>query len=264
MKYKNTIKALLLFGVFAFTGCSANTSSIDISQVSDIDMPEPFEHNGGDENNDFFHPCNLKFDNVIDLVCDLANDENAVQSWVEEMNKNETPYQIDDYINLYSFMIHFDVSGEEVCAALQEFNEMQERWRDERDIPINSSTYYTAEDFEAMKSEDKTTITNHFASEFSIIVDDKIYSPNWVYYHTSDDYEKCGITADAIKEHIDKYAQINFDSEAAIVFENKLSDFTGASVSLQNGSTLSQNSDISSAIENNTTDISLDNPVPED
>lgn len=250
MKYKNIFSALIIVGVLSITGCSTNSNVVNMAQISDASMPAPFEHNGGDENNDFFHPCIAKFDNVVDLVCELAHDDNAVQEWVEEMNNNETPCQIDEYINLYSFMVHFNIPAEDVCAALQDFNKMQEQWRDERGIPINSSTYYTEDDLEALKSENMETITNYFASTYSIVVDDNIYSPNWIYYHTVDDYAVCGITADDIKDHISQYSNINFESNALSAFESKISNYIGESISFDG-----IGSDFIAEDTSNTTDI---------
>ncbi len=230
MRSGTYFKALVLSGVIAFTGCSAADN--DMSQISDTSMPEPFGNVSGDENNDFYLPFVPKFNNIGDFVYDLAGDDDAFQLWVEDTNKNETPYRLEDNINLYSFMVHFDISGEDVCAALREYNEMQEKWQDERDIPINPTVYFSDDELEAIESEDKEAIVNSFASDYSIVVGDNVYSPNWIYYHTADDYADCGITPEILREYTDKYSGINFVPDAAAAFESKLSDFTGEAAEL--------------------------------
>ncbi len=112
MRFGTYFKALVLSGVIAFTGCSAADN--DMSQISDTSMPEPFGNVCGDENNNFYLPFVPKFNNIGDFVYDLAGDDDAFQLWVEDTYKNETPYRLEDNVNLYSFMVHFDISGEDV------------------------------------------------------------------------------------------------------------------------------------------------------
>ena len=98
--------------------------------------------------------------------------------------------------------------------------------------------------------ENMETITNYFASTYSIVVDDNIYSPNWIYYHTVDDYAVCGITADDIKDHISQYSNINFESNALSAFESKISNYIGESISFDG-----IGSDFIAEDTSNTTDI---------
>ncbi len=230
MGFGTYVKAFVLSGVIAFTGCSAPDNNM--SQISDTSMPDPFGNACGDENNDFYLPFVPKFNTIMDIVYELAGDNNAFQLWTEDMSKIETPYRLEDDVNLYSFMVRFDISGKDVCAALREYNKMQERWVEELDIPINPTTYFSDEELEAIESEDKEVIVNCFASDYSIVVGDNVYSPNWIYYHTAKDYAECGITSEVLKECTDKYSGINFTPDALTAFENKLSEFTGAAVSL--------------------------------
>ncbi len=231
MRFGTYIIAFMISGVIAFTGCS--TADSDMSQISDTSMPDPFGNVCGDENNDFYLPFVPKFNNIGNFVYDLVGDDNAFQLWIDDMHKNETPYRLEDNVNLYSFMVRFDISGEDVCAALQEYNEMQEKWQEERDIPINPTVYFSDEELEAIESEDKSIIVNCFASDYSIVVGDNVYPPNWIYHHTADDYAECGITPEVLREYTDKYSGINFTPDALTAFENKLSEFTGAEVSLE-------------------------------
>lgn len=230
MRFGTYIIALMLSGAIALLGCSASDN--DMSRISDTSMPEPFGNVCGDENNDFYLPYIPKFNNIGNFVYDLVGDDNAFQLWIDDMNKIETPYRLEDDINLYSFMVRFDISGKDVSAALREYNEMQERWVDELDMPINPTVYFSDEELEAIESEDKGVIVNCFASDYSIVVGDNVYSPSWVYYHTPDDYAECGITPEVLREYTDKYSAINFNADAQAAFEGKLSEFTGEAVEL--------------------------------
>lgn len=230
MRFGTYMIAFMLSGVIALTGCSHADNYM--SQISDTSMPEPFGNACGDENNDFYLPFVPKFNNIGNFVYDLAGDDNAFQLWVEDIDKNETPYRLEDNVNLYSFMVRFDLSGEDISAALREYNAMQERWVEELDMPINPTVYFSDEELEAIESEDKEVIMNCFASDYSIVVGDNVYPPNWIYYHTADDYTQCGITPEILKEYTDKYSGINFVPDALTAFEGKLSEFTGEAVEL--------------------------------
>lgn len=219
----------------ALAGCSQTSSSSDfdrerMSQETDLSMPEAFEHNGGDENNNFYLPCEPKFDSVNSFFSDLVNDNEAIEQWVNEMNENQTPCDLEDYINIYSFMVRFDIPAEDICDAMEESNSFYLNWYGE-EHPVLETIYFTDEELEAFETGDKATITAQFASEYSIVIDDKIFSPNWVYYHTAEDYADCGITAEMLEEKSELYENIKFSEEARAALEDKISAYSQADAS---------------------------------
>lgn len=222
----------------ALTGCARQTSNgsdVDcesMSQKTDLSMPDAFDHNGGDENNDFYLPCTPKFDSVSTTLFDLVGDDAAIQQWVDEMNANETPCDLDEYINIYSFMVYFSLSADDVCNALEKSNAFFEQWLNEGLTGVQTAIF-TDEELDVLRTGDKEAIAAQFASDYSIVVENKIYSPNWVYYHTAEDYAACGITAEMLEEAAPKYAAINFTAEAQEALENKLSDYLQTTVSLE-------------------------------
>ena len=218
----------------ALTGCDwqdSTSSDFDrerMSQKTDLSMPDAFDHNGGDENNDFYLPCEPKFDSVSTTLLDLAGDDEAVQQWVDEMNANATPCDLTEYINIYSFMVYFSLSADDICNALEKSNAFFEQWLSEGLTGVQTAIF-TDEELAVIRTGDKEAIAAQFASDYSIVVEDKIYSPNWIYYHTAEDYVECGITAEMLEESAPRYASINFTAEARAALEKKLSDYIGSS-----------------------------------
>lgn len=235
---KKTFTLFLTMITIAFTGCAPQAltnSDIDrerMLQKTDLSMPKPFDISCGDINNTFFLPCINRFDNVTTDLCDLVDYE-ALQQWIDIMNSNETPCDIEDYINIYSFMVYFDISTEEVCRILEESNEFYlDKIGDNPDSGL-WTIIYTDYELDALRTGDKEIITAQFAADLSIVFEDKIYSPNWVYYHTTEDYAACGITAEMLSETASEYSAINFTAEAREALESKLSDFAQTAVSLE-------------------------------
>lgn len=235
---KKTFTLFLTVITIAFTGCAPQAltnSEIDrerMLQKTDLSMPKPFDISCGDINNNFFLPCINRFDSVTTDLCDLVDDE-ALQQWIDKMNSNETPCDIEDFINIYSFMVYFDISAEEVCRILKESNEFYlDKIGDNPDSGL-WTIIYTDDELDALRTGDKEIITAQFAADLSIVVEDKIYSPNWVYYHTAEDYTSCGITAEMLSEAASEYSAINFTAEAREALESKLSDFAQTAVSLE-------------------------------
>lgn len=231
-----TFLAILIALIVAVSGCAATSTSevdnLNMSQITDVTMPNAFSYNGGDENSYFYLPCVPKFDSVLDLVCDLAGSDEAVQQWIDEMNANETPCDLEEYINLYSFMVYFDISGNDICNVLEEFNSILELRAQETGSSVNPTVYFTDDELAAIRSEDKQAIMAQFASEASIVIDDKIYCPNWIYYHTETDYAVCGITGEMIENKLDQYRQIRLSSEAVDALGSKLSNYIGADIDI--------------------------------
>lgn len=235
---KKTFILCLTALTIASTGCAKQAidgSDIDrekMSQKTDLSMPDAFDQDCGDINNSFFLPCINRFDSVTTDLCDLVDDE-ALQQWIDIMNSNEMPCDIEDYINIYSFMAFFDIPAEEVCRILEKSNDFYLDLINDNAGSGLWTAVFTDDELEALGTGDKAIITAQFASDLSIVIDDKIYSPNWVYYHTAEDYAACGITAEMLEETAPGYAAINFTAEAREALENKLSDYLQTTVSLE-------------------------------
>lgn len=184
-------------------------------------MPDPFgnkaEGTGGDENDGFYLPCNYILNGIpVELL--RLRDSDEVNNWLEKdkfSSRSEAPTSIKDYVNIYSFITEFNITREEAETALEYY--------------LNDN-YITYEHLDIIFSGDVELITKTFASDLSIAVGDRIYTPEWLYTHSIEEYRAAGITADDILSRVDSYRYILFTDEARQAFSEKLSAYTGEQV----------------------------------
>lgn len=188
-------------------------------------MPDPFgnkaEGTGGDENDGFYLPGNHILNNIPGSLLDLR-DSNEVNKWLEKdklSSRSEAPSSIKDYVNLYSFIIEFNITREEAETALEYYLNTPEEFE-----------HITYEHLDIIFSGDVELITKTFASDLSIVVGDRIYTPEWLYTHSIEEYRAAGITAEDILSRVDSYRYILFTDEARQAFSEKLSAYTGERV----------------------------------
>jgi len=152
-------------------------------------------------------------------------------NWVNsyEMNRyfNEPQTSLMGYPNMYSYVITFNISIDELREVMKQNQAMAKDLAEEADI-----YYHSDEEIEIICSLDETRIMEYFVSDESIFIEGKLYPPLWLYLHDSEDYEKVGITTDMISEKLELYSEFNFTAEATEAFENKLSAFMGEEITL--------------------------------
>ena len=189
-------------------------------------MPDPFNigpDSGGDQYANFLQPCNWTLDSIPGELCDLRYyDEVNRWSYRHWDSKAEIPSSIKDYMNIYAFITDFDITREEAETALKYYLDS-----DDPQIRI------TREEFDIIFSGDVALITKTFASEYSIVIGENIYSPEWVYFHSAEDYKAAGITPEMLAEKIDLYSEILFTDEARLAFSEKLSAYIGRTVVIE-------------------------------
>lgn len=185
------------------------------------EMPAPFvilEGTGGDQYANYYEPCNFILDNIPVELMNLR-DSSEVTEWLEKdklSSRQSVPSSIKDYVNIYSFITDFNITKEETETALKYY--------------LEDPSQLNYEDLDIIYSGDIELITKTYASEYSIVVGDKIYSPEWVYTHSAEDYKAVGITAEDILSRVDSYSRILFTDEARLAFSEKLSAYTGEQV----------------------------------
>lgn len=158
-----------------------------------------------DELRSFFEPCSQKLDVIPDGLVSLVTQEDY-ESWTESMGKiwQTAPSSIEDYPNVYSFINHFGVSEEEVREAV---------------------TTMTDDELDTLLEGDIEKVTMTFATEYSIVSGENVYSPYWVYVHEVEDYETAGLTPEELENKISYYASFKYSDSAREFFEQKLNDF---------------------------------------
>ncbi len=187
-------------------------------------MPKPFSDDCIEQNAGFYQPCNRILDDIpVELINLRDSDEVAdwISSFPSESITDSAPSSITEYKNIYSFAMHFEITKDEAKSALKYYLNS-----DDEQIRI------TQEQLDIIFSEDVEKITRTFASKYSVVVGECIYCPNWIYTHSIEEYTNAGITAEAITAKIKLYSDFNYTNEARTAFSNKLSDYTGTIVNL--------------------------------
>lgn len=216
-----------------FTGCKDNkTITNDIIEEeknntletfeNTYEMPKPFgEKSGGDENNAFYSPCVWLFDGIPAELTDLV-DYSDFECWRVKYNIfAKAPSSLKEYVNMYSFIVEFDIPNKDVLSALSVFLQT-----DDQSIAISE------EEMNIILSKDESVIAERFASPYSIVIGEHIYSPQWVYENSIAAYKDAGITPKMIEEKLPLYREIKFTEQACEAFENKLGTYLGKTVRL--------------------------------
>ena len=232
---KNKWLVLLLVVQLVFlAGCSKTPAEVpDIpnsepvgenlqnNEVEAYVMPRPFELSGGDMNRNFYEPCEMLFDGVPVELLSLV-EQSKYESWADDHNVfYKAPSSLKDYTNIYSFIVEFDISNEDVLSALSVYLKSDD-----------PSIAMSEEDVNIILSKDEATIIERFATEYSIVIGENIYSPQWIYENSIEAYKNAGVTPDMIKDKLSLYGTISFTYDAAKAFQSKLSDFIGKAVKL--------------------------------
>ena len=186
-------------------------------------MPKPFYYDDADFNSDFHYMLKSRFQNIDTEIIKMSGPE-EFNEWIDEV-ENSVTCDIEHDINLYAVMKRFSLDTDAVCERLQWLNEFNSKIGYEPAI-------YTDEELEALKSGDKDQVCGLLASEYSIVIGDMIFSPEWVYYHSAEDYEAFGITPEMLKEKAELYAEMDFADEPRKAFERKLSGYCGVDIEL--------------------------------
>ena len=214
---------------------SLSTTAPPEQQTSNMDTKMPEAFGPGCPRINFHYECVDKF-HCLSRIFDEYSEENNFDTYqfceIEMKINRVGSTSIENFTNLYTYMNYFGVSGEEMRALMEKSNAAFD-WENDYSDGIETPTQpYTEEDIEVLLSGDITAITAHFASPYSIVIGDKIYSPYWVYCHTAEEYEAEGITPEMLSEKIELYSHTGLGEEARAAFENKLSAYIGRDVDL--------------------------------
>ncbi len=221
------------------TACSNKKTTADAEEGTEITTANDFVENVSEDINlkidkdmpvirgegaklvDFYQPCKGKLDNLPVELMNLADRESVV-AWIADSEEQDIiPEKLDDYVNIYSYIHTFHISEENVRTALQGL--MQADY-------LPEGLAITEEDLTVLFSGDKTAISEHFASDYSIVIEENIYSPQWMYYHTEEDYQSAGITPEMILQKVEFYSAIPLSANARNAFADKLSKYIGEKV----------------------------------
>ncbi len=217
-----------------------SSSVIDISDSSVVDSqteienpaPPPFAYSGGDENAWFYEPLQPKIGHITASLSDYFQID-EFEKWAETVNvlyrKGENvPTEINDFLNVYAVIEYFDISDEQVKAAYEAEINME-----------NEPTLMRQNDLDILLSKDVPKILSYFSSDESIVIGDRIYSPQWIYENTIEAYKNEGISPFILRQKYELYMQHNLTDEAKEYLTEKIDAYTNMLPQATGGSDMS-------------------------
>jgi hypothetical protein len=218
------IKFLLLTALIMAFICSC-------SQNPDINnMPLPFGENqamGGDELSMYYEPGKIKIQSIPLEIVKLISDT-TIDEWFNNnrLTENSEP-SLMGHENLYSLLKAYKPNENIVREIFKERREKNLEYIDD-DIYQDAINYnlITDEDLDVIFTYDEAKVNEHFASDYSIFYNGKLYSPQWIYTHSTEDYKTEGIPAELIRAKSEKYNLIPFTEEAQEALNEKLTAYS--------------------------------------
>lgn len=201
---------------------SSDDSSAD-SEISIIDpqetAPDPFEYSGGDENAWFYEPLLPKLGHITAEFGKYINldefEEWAYSVSVLHLKGDNVPTDLNDFLNAYALVEFFNITDEQIKAVYEAEINME-----------NEPMLMRQEDLEILLTRDESKILAHFASEESIVIGNKIYSPQWIYENSVEAYKNEGISPLLLKQKYSLYMQYNLTQEAKEYLTKKINEYT--------------------------------------
>lgn len=187
-------------------------------KYAEVEMPVPFQNEGGDINAKFYSTVDLKLNYLSMQFINLV-DQSEFESWLDNTSSSSSEYtSIADLANLYSFIKHFDIPDETV-----------------REILINlrngSEDDFSDEEIELIMSNDDEAVAKHFVAETAIIKGSDIYSLKWIYYHSTEDYATVGITEAELEATLPMFDSLTLTDEATQAIEMKINSYAAVTAS---------------------------------
>ena len=146
-------------------------------------MPEPFAK-GTEIPFAYQHPCHARFENLRPELEAIVSAEELAQ-WRKSRRLTMDTHSLHDYCNLYSFICDFELSREQVQTAMKDYIAA---W--DYDVSLRQ------DELDAILSGNMSAMLTDFNEPYSgtLVVGDQIYTREWCYYHTIDDYADAGIS----------------------------------------------------------------------
>lgn len=206
------------------TKSSAQTEhTVQTNAEQEIIMPEqPFGGIDADYNDGFYIPVKHSISGIPGSLCDLR-DDSEVRAWCDgHWSRKEPADNISEQMNIYSFIIHFNITREEAETALEPYLNTDDEL-----------TRISEEDLDVIFSGDIAVVSERFATDYAIVIGEKIYSPEWLYFYPTAEWTAAGITPEAVSEKASMFSDFFFTDEARTAFSKKLSDFTGTEIIIE-------------------------------
>ena len=194
-----------------------DTSENNQQTVSDYEepiMPEPFDlsnPSGGDWLRDYTQEYVLRFENLTSDILELVPRDDFT-AWLNKHHEEKIASEERiPPLTVLSFVMEFDISKEQLLSVIAEYND--------------PSWTITREDVDVIYSGDMELINRTFINEYSVLHNNKIYTPEWFYEHTTSDYIEAGFSDDEVSYVMEKMKNLPFTAEAKKAIEDKYRKF---------------------------------------
>ena len=258
---KKSLQALIITGLLltvfgTMCGCQSTVqtsqSSSDIIQSSEVEvasnsgksetkldiyeekMPalDIKQNGGGDEQSAFYGAQEIsklglfsqKFENLVKESC-TEKEFQEYMTWSEEndnpVDNKDRPYNINEMPNLPNVVKKYSLNHDKVYEILKDLQKYYTELSSESENAKYADMIYTDEEIEAIASGDVKKCFNLFTYNTSIMKNDLIYTPAYIYNNTMDKLEEAGITAEEIAARTEIYGSFSLTDEQMTQLQNK-------------------------------------------
>lgn len=177
-------------------------------------MPEPFA-SGTPVPEDYYRLCEPRFTDIPTELKALVP-EDALTEWQASYTSppEYAVTSLGDDANMYTLMQHFELSKEDVSDALADYI-----------AAPDAETSLRADELEAIVSGNKPAMAQDFASKYTIVIGGNIYTPQWFYEHSIQEYAEAGIPPQMVAGRMELW-HFDFTPEAEYAFFGKLRAYT--------------------------------------
>lgn len=259
---KKSLQALIITGLLltvfgTMCGCQSTVqtsqSSSDIIQSSEVEVASNSgksetkldiyeekipaldikQNGGGDELSAFYGAQEIsklglfsqKFENLVKESC-TEKEFQEYMTWSEEndnpVDNKDRPYNINEMPNLPNVVKKYSLNHDKVYEILKDLQKYYTELSSESENAKYADMIYTDEEIEAIASGDVKKCFNLFTYNTSIMKNDLIYTPAYIYNNTMDKLEEAGITAEEIAARTEIYGSFSLTDEQMTALQNKM------------------------------------------
>lgn len=184
-------------------------------------MPKPFADTDTDEYDLFYQPFVRVFSDIPSSL--MFNDSTKpFEEYIGSFDIiNDPSDNIMGYPNIYSYVRYFNLTDEQIRESLAYLIE-------DEGCGI---TDYEIKNF--IIEDNASEASAFFANEYALVIGDKIYSPNWLYLHTVDEWREADVICQQLEDVAIACSDFPFTDEARKAFEAKFEEALGYHVSLE-------------------------------
>lgn len=216
-----------------------------VSYYEEPIMPEPFDFSnpsGGDQFRNYTEEYELRFENLTFDILNLVPKDDF-SAWINKYTQKERASEERiPPLTILEFVTEFDISKDQLLSVIAEDND--------------PSWTITREDVDVIFSGDMELINKTFINEYSVLHNNKIYTPEWLYNHTTAEYMEAGLSNEEVSYAMEKMKDLPFTPEAKKAIENKYRKFR----SLINEAVQENNADDYTSTTTTSPEISDDTP----